>query len=80
MQEAIKGAKAGEYRLYAAAEGPLYVLVVQEVLAPVPKAYDEVRDEIARKVYGEKLRKNTEEYLARLRAASRIEIYLEKAQ
>ena len=46
----------------------------------MPKAYDEVRDEIARKVYGEKLRKNTEEYLARLRAASRIEIYLEKAQ
>jgi parvulin-like peptidyl-prolyl isomerase len=79
MQTAIKGAKAGEFRLFAAGDGPFYVLAVQEVLAPTPKAYDEVRDEIAKALYGEKLRKNADEYIAKLRAASRVQIYLEKA-
>jgi parvulin-like peptidyl-prolyl isomerase len=81
LQQAITAARAGEYRLYAAPEnGPFYVLEIQEVITPTPKAYDEVRQDIARKVYGEKLRANTEAYLARLRAASHIEIFLEKAE
>ena len=45
-----------------------YVLAVQQVIAPDAKPYDEVREEIAKKLYGEKLKKHVEAYAGKLRA------------
>jgi hypothetical protein len=80
MQKALAGTKAGESRLYASPEGHVYVLAVQEVIAPGARPYGEVRDEIAKKLYGEKMQKSLEAYVGKLRAASKIEIHLKKAQ
>ena len=73
-------AKAGDVRLYASPEGHFYVLAVQEVVAPSARPYDEVREEIAKKLYGEKLKKSVDDYAAKLRALSKVEIYLKKAE
>jgi hypothetical protein len=76
VHKALAGAREGEYRLYASPEGYFQVLAVQAVIGPKPRPYDDVRPDIARKLYGEKLRRHVEEYLRKLRAASAVEIYL----
>jgi hypothetical protein len=78
VQKALAGSKAGESRLYASPEGHFYVLAVEQVIASNPKPYGDVREEIAKKLYGEKLKKNIEDFAGKLRAQSRVETYLKK--
>lgn len=80
LQKALAGAKPGEFRLYSSPEGQFYILAVQQVLGSSPKAYDEVHEEIAQKLYSEKLKKNVEAYAAKLRAQAKVETYLERAR
>jgi hypothetical protein len=80
LQKALTGAKPGEFRLYASPEGPFYIVAVLQVLGSSAKAYADVREDIAQKLYGEKLKKNVETYAAKLRAQAKVETYLEKAR
>ncbi len=80
LQKALAGVKAEEPRLYASPEGPVYVLAVQQVLASSPRPYDEVREEIAKKAYGDKITKGVETYAGKLRAQSKVETYLVRAR
>lgn len=80
LQKALAGSKPGENRLYASPEGLFYVLAVQQVIAPNPRPYDEVREEIGKKVYGEKIKKSVEEYAGKLRAQSKVDTYLKRMQ
>jgi hypothetical protein len=80
VQKALAGTKPGESRLYPSPEGPFYVLTVQQVIASTPRPYDEVRDEIAKKLYGEKLKKGVDDYSGKLRAQSKVETYLKRVQ
>ncbi len=80
MQKALVGVKTGESRLYASPEGFFYVLSVQQVLAASPRPYDDVREEIATKLYGEKIKKGVETYAAKLRAQTKVETYLVRAR
>lgn len=78
LQKALADTKAGDVRLYASPEGHFYALAVQEVVSPAARPYDEVKAEIAKKLYGEKLKKGVEDYAAKLRALSKVEVYLKK--
>jgi hypothetical protein len=80
VRKAVAGARGGESRLYASPDGPLYVLVIQSVIAPTPQPYDEVRETIAKKLYGEKLKKAVETYAARLRTHTKVETYLTRGR
>lgn len=79
MRKALSGCKSGEVRLYASPEGYYYVVGVQQVVAPTPKPYEDVRTEIAQKLYGEKLKKSVADYAAKLRAHSKVATYLTRA-
>jgi hypothetical protein len=76
LRKVLAGSRAGDHRLYGGPQGPFYVLAVQQVIAANPKPYDEVRAEIAQKMYGEKLKKSVEGYAAKLRAQSKVAVYL----
>jgi parvulin-like peptidyl-prolyl isomerase len=80
VRRALADARAGDVRLYVSEEGHFYALAVQEVVATPPRTFDEVKDQIARKLYGEKLKKAVEDYAAKLRALAKVEIYLKKAE
>jgi hypothetical protein len=80
LQKVLTGAKSGEFRLYESPQGHSYVLAVQQVLASTVRPYDEVREEISKKVYGEKIKKGVEGYAAKLRAQSKVETYLERVK
>lgn len=76
IQKAVAGAKSGDVRLYAAPEGYFYLLSLQEVVPSKPRAYQEAREEIARKLFDEKLRKALDGWTDRLRAASDVKVYI----
>ncbi len=76
VKKALAGAKAGEFRLYASPEGYFYVFAVQQLIAPNPRPYAEVRDEVAKRAYAEKLKKGVDDYAGRLRSQSKVETYL----
>jgi hypothetical protein len=80
VRKAVADTNAGDVRLYASPEGHFYVLVVQEIIPPNARPYDEVRDELAKKLYGQKLMKSIDDYAGKLRALSKVEIYLKKAE
>ncbi len=78
IQKAVSGAKSGDFRLLANPENYFYVLSIQEVIPPRPQPYPEVREQIARKIYSEKIVRAVEEYADKLRAVSEVKIYLKE--
>jgi parvulin-like peptidyl-prolyl isomerase len=78
LQKALTGAKSGELRLYGSPEGHFYVLAIQQAIVPNAKPYDEVREEIAKKLYGEKLKRAVEDYAGKLRAHSKVVTFVKK--
>jgi hypothetical protein len=80
MQKALANPKAGDTRLYASPDDRFYLVSVQQVIAPTARPFDEVRADISKKLFGEKLLKGIEDYARKLRAASKVETYLKKAE
>lgn len=78
VQKAVSGVKSGDFRLLANPENYFYVLSIQEVIPPRPQPYPEVREQIAKKIYNEKITKALEEYADKLRAVSEVKIYLKE--
>jgi hypothetical protein len=79
-RKALAGAKAGERRLYASPDGIFYVLSVQQVVAPAASPFAEVKEQVAKAAYGEKLKKAVEDYGLKLRAHSRVQTYLKRVR
>jgi parvulin-like peptidyl-prolyl isomerase len=78
VQKAVSGAKSGDFRFLANPENYFYVLSIQEVIPPRLQLYPEVREQIAKKIYNEKIIKAVEEYADKLRAVSEVKIYLKE--
>ena len=76
VQKAVSGAKSGDFRLLANPENYYYVLSIQEVIPPRPRPYPEAREQVAKKIYNEKITKAVEDYADKLRAVSDVKIYL----
>jgi hypothetical protein len=76
VRQAVTGAGAGEFRLYAAPDGRQYVLAVQETIPSAIRPYAEVRPEIAVKLRAEKPKRAVEEYADKLRSLSEVTVYL----
>jgi hypothetical protein len=80
LQKAVAGSKAKDVRLYASPEGLFYALAILETIAPAPRPYAQVRDDVAKALYTETIGKNVEEYAAKLRVRTKVEIHLKKVQ
>ena len=76
VRKAVSGAKSGDVRLLANPDNYFYVLSIPEVIPPKPQPYPETREQIAGKIYNEKLTKAVEDYADKLRALSDVKIYL----
>ncbi len=75
-RKAVSGGKKGDFKLYESPDHYFYVLYIQEVIPARSRPYDEIKGDIARKIYDEKLTKAAENYAAKLRAVSDVKIYL----
>jgi peptidyl-prolyl cis-trans isomerase C len=77
LARTLQGAHEGEYRLHVEGEQHHLVHVAAEVPAGV-RPYLEVRGEVARAIYGERLDAAMREYLSKLREVHEVKIFLTK--
>jgi len=75
VQKAVSGANSGEFRLYEGSEGPFYVLYVYELFPAKVEPFEAVKQEIAKKVFNDKLKKSVEHWADQLRAYYPVKIY-----
>jgi hypothetical protein len=76
LTKALEGAKTGDYRVYASGANQFYAVHVVEYIPPSAQPYAEVREAIATRVYGESIQKAAEEYIAKLRKAHDVKVFL----
>ncbi len=76
VQKTVTGAKAGDARLYASPENHFYVLAVEQVVPASPQPYEQLREELAKKVLDVKVQKAVDDYAATLRSLSDVKVYL----
>ena len=76
--KAMEGTKGGDYRIFAAAPDQFYAIHVIQVTPPAAQPYDEVRESIVQKLYGEAVQKSIEDWIAKLRKIHPVQVYLSR--
>jgi parvulin-like peptidyl-prolyl cis-trans isomerase-like protein/PPIC-type peptidyl-prolyl cis-trans isomerase-like protein len=77
VAKAIAGAKSGDLRV-AEYKGQHFVIVVSQVTPPTPQPFAEAREAIAPKVQAEVFQKALEDWVAKLRKAHDVKVYITK--
>jgi hypothetical protein len=77
--KAMDGAKGGDYRVYAASPSQFYAVHVVQVTPPSLQPFDDVREAIGKKLYGEAVQKSIGDWTTKLRKAHQVQVYLTKA-
>ena len=68
------GAGTGEARLYADPDGTYRILFVRQIVPGGPLGFEAARDQVAAAVFRERRRAAVDDWTAKLRAASEIEV------
>ncbi len=76
MARSVAGARAGDVRLSAGPEGRFSVLVIQEVVPARQLPYEEVKNQIWKKVFDAALGRLMVDWFHKLRDAADIRVYL----
>ena len=76
MVKTVAGAKSGDFKLSAGPEGRFSVLSIQEVIPARQQTFEEVMQEIRKKVFEATLDKAMKDWIHKLREAADVKIYL----
>jgi len=76
FREVVGGAKDGDVLSHDTADGVHYVLVVNKMIAGGPQAYETVREEISKVVYGERLKAAVDGWVEKLKEAYDTKIFV----
>lgn len=74
--KATEGAKAGDVRVYPAPHDQFYAVKVVEVVPPAAQPFEEARESIVQKLYGDAVQKSLEDWFAKLRKIHPVQTYL----
>jgi len=77
MIKTVTGAQAGSYKLYESPEHFFYVLYIESVTPPTPRALDEVKETIKKQVFNRKIGESVEKWAKDLRKVSDIKILID---
>lgn len=80
VHKTVAGAKTGDLRLYASAEAYFYVLYIYDVIPARPQPFENVKKEIAQKVFSVKAKKAIEAYADELKEYYPVKIYAKDLQ
>jgi hypothetical protein len=75
LQKAVSGAEAGDFRLYESPLGQFYVLYIYQVVPPKLQPFGEVRQEIAKKVFEDKMKASIALWADKLKEYYPVKIY-----
>ena len=74
--KAMDNAKTGDVRVYAATGDQFYAVKIGEVIPPSAQPYEEAREAILQKLYGEAVQKSVEDWIAKLQKVHPVQTYL----
>jgi hypothetical protein len=80
MAKTLASPKEGEARLFASPGGPVYVILIREVIPSTTKPYAEVRAEAGQAVIDEKTKAVLDTWAAKLRASYEVKTFVTPAQ
>jgi curved DNA-binding protein CbpA len=80
MRKALSGVRPGDYRQYSSPGDYHYVLYIYHVIPAEPEPLEEVKEEISKKVFSDKVRKAVEVYADELREYYPVKIYAKDLQ
>lgn len=76
VQKVISGAQNGDLRLYTSPEKYYYVLYIQEVFPSQPRPLEDLREEISKEIFTDKLNKSIDDWAVKLRGVYEVKVYL----
>jgi hypothetical protein len=76
LRKAVSGADSGDFRLYESPDGLYYVFQVYDVVRSEAQPFESVREEVAEKVYGDKLKQSVENWADQLREHYPVKIFV----
>ena len=80
LRKVLSGANPGDFRLFGGPGNFFYVLYIYDVTPAKQQPFDKVREEVAKKVFGDKVEKAVEDYANQLREYYPVEIYAKDLQ
>ena len=80
MVKTLANPKEGEARIYVAPGGPVYVILIREVIPSTTKPYDEVRAEAGQAVIDDKMKAVLDAWAVNLRKAYEVKKFVTPAQ
>ena len=80
VQKVLSGANPGDFRLYENPGGYFYVLYIYHLIPAEPRPFDTVRQDIAKEVFKDKVKKAVEDYADQLREYYPVKIYAKDLQ
>jgi len=75
MRQVLSQVKPGDFRLYESPEDRYYVLYVYDLVPSELQPFENVKDKIAKKVFGDKVKKAVEDYAEKLKEYYPVKIY-----
>ena len=75
LRKVVSGTNPGDVRLYESPEGLYYVLFVYDVVPSEPQPFDAVKEEVAEKVYNDKLKRSIEHWADQLREHYPVKVF-----
>ncbi|MBI4699522.1 MAG: peptidyl-prolyl cis-trans isomerase [Nitrospirae bacterium] len=75
LKKAVSGAKAGDFRFYAGPEGYFYALYIENVLPSSAMKLDEVRRDIAKIIFNDKLERSVDDWVDKLKKVYKVKIF-----
>ncbi|MBE0574969.1 MAG: peptidyl-prolyl cis-trans isomerase [Desulfuromonadales bacterium] len=76
LRKTVQGAKQGDIFYYADPKDLYYILVVDSTFPPKVKPYEEVREDIGRIIYAEKINDALNEWVAKLKEVYETKVFL----
>lgn len=75
VQATLSNIKPGDFKLYESPQGHFYVLSIDQIIPPKPQPFESVREEIAKKVFNEKVKATIEQWAEQLKEYYPVKIY-----
>lgn len=80
MAKTLASPKEGDVRIFAAPSGPVYVILIREVIPSKTQTYEESRNDAGQAVVNEKTKKVLDDWSAKLRKAYEVKTFVSPAQ
>jgi hypothetical protein len=76
LVKALEGAKSNDYRVYAAAPDQAWAVHLLEVIPSKAQPYEEARQGIGERLFGEAVQKNLQDWIGKIRKAHSVQVFL----